>query len=77
MIDLEQASIDEKIEMEGGKRAADGERRGGSVPPDRFHLVGNICVEGPADRFSEDGDLVDRPVLGRVHATKCTSPDSL
>ena len=54
--------------MERDKGPAKVQSRSCGIPPDRFHLIRNVGIQGAPDGLREDRDLLDGLVLVWVHA---------
>jgi len=66
--DVEEAGLNESVQVEGSKRPADVESLSGGISTDGFRLIRNVGVQGAPDGLREDRDLLDGSVLLWVHA---------
>ena len=70
---LEQAVVDEPVEVVGGQRAADADRQGGGVAAHGLAAIDHVAVEGPAERVTkarEAGELLIDVVVTHIHILK-------
>jgi hypothetical protein len=66
---LQQAGLDQLVQVEGGQAALHPDRLGGLVAADLALGGGHVAVEGPAHRVLEESDGGQVPVGGQlVHA---------
>src|SRR5215218_10559293 len=66
---LEQAVVDELVEVIGGEWTADAGGVGGVVAADGDAAVGHVAVEGAADGIAQAGQVAELPVdVRRVHS---------
>jgi hypothetical protein len=67
---LEQAVVDELVEVVGGQGTADAGGVGGGVAADGDAAVGHVPVEGTADGVAKAGQAAELPVeVVGVHAS--------
>jgi hypothetical protein len=70
---LEQAVVDELVEVVGGQGAADADRQGGVVAAHGLAAVDHVVVEGPAEGVAQPGEagelLIEVVVVVVTHAS--------
>ena len=67
---LQQAVVDELVEVVGGQGAADADGGGGLVATHGLPALGHVPVEGAAERVTEAGEAGELLVeVGEVHGS--------
>jgi hypothetical protein len=65
---LQQAVVDQLVEVVGGQRPADADRLGGLVAADGDATLGHVTVQGATQGIAQPGEAGELPInVGGVH----------